>query len=173
LRYTSRILTAAAIALSASTLSACFTIDAMLAAPSAEVGNTYMLNGPKMFCTPERETCSSRFKGNFTVDGAMVLASKPIALIHIIFDDGHGELVSYSAFAEEGFGPPVETRRKVKHGMSPTEIKATWGPPDASAPETKNGLTFQVWTYNGVGRIKFLDDKVIDVELKKSLLALE
>lgn len=164
---------AAVTVLAAIALSACVTIDSMLAPPAAEVGNSYAMKTAKMFCSIERETCSSYSKKNFTVDNGAVLAKKPVAIIHVVFDDGTKGWFSYSAFVEQGFGPPVETRRKVKHDMSPDDIKATWGAPDAIAPETKYGRTIQVWTYKGIGRISFLNDKVIEVELEKSLPALE
>lgn len=171
LHLTSRYAAAASVALGAVALTACATVGAMLEAPTSEVGNTYALNGSKMFCTPEREKCYTESNGNFTVDNGAVLANKPIAIIHLVFDDGHDAWVSYDAFVEQRFGPPIATRRKVKHDMSPAEVEVTWGRPDTSAPEDYHGVRLQVWTYNGVGRISFRDDKVINVELKKSLLA--
>ena len=155
------------------TLSACATLDAMLAAPTAEVGNSYAVHPSKMFCTVTGTTCSARRKKNFTVDNGAVMANEPVAILRIVFEDGTKDWIKYSAFVQQNFGPPLETRRKVKYDMSPDDIKATWGAPDSTAPDTKYGRTLDIWTYKGIGRITFIDGKVIDVELQKSLPSLE
>jgi hypothetical protein len=143
----------------------------LLEASSRLVGDTYAIKGAKQFCGPNMQGCVERKGGSFTVVDAGVLVKEQGAILSITFDDGTSTWTSYEGFVSHNFGAPVETRLKVKRGMSPDQIRATWGEPQQKGPTSEKGLSLETWTYADVGRLSFHDGEVLIIELKRSLLA--
>lgn len=140
-----------------------------------EVGNSYTIEWPRQVyaCAPSlTDNCIRREGGNFTVDGALFTVEGHVVFVHLVFEDGKSGWMRYNDFVGQQFANPVKTRLVFRYGMTPEQIKSTWGPPNDTSAETCPGHECENWVYTGIAKMSFTDGKVNDLKLTKSLPAL-
>ena len=138
-----------------------------------EIGNTYVATQSHTIhaCSALDNSCLDRSAGGFTIDDSVLFVKPPILMLHLVFDDGATQWLSYDDFVMQKFTAPSETRLRLKIDEKSDQIRAEWGVPDEINPKAVNGLTLQQWTYRNIGTLSFKDNELIRVELTKSLLA--
>ena len=138
---------------------------------TGEIGNTYVLDGAAKVhgCTDELTNCFIRTTGSFTVDESAITIPVRVAIVHLVFEDGRSGWMSYNAFVQAKPAQPVATRRVARLGMTSSEIRSNWGPPDSIATTSAGDIK---WSYAQKGAFLFSDDKLGDMRLSFSLLAM-